>query len=267
MKNNILPPGIGFSDTQRYRKTEITNTVREMLIWGRERIEEGEKVYLLANSGVTHPDIWNPLQRDIFRNLSMGMRFTHCTGPIVCTDNNGRNCVISAYLEFPEVVGIELNRTYNLYHWILIGVEGEKTFKLLGEGYHRPLSTKRYCYQTNSDQSIELYLSKLYEYDVLKSIRDKPSSVYEIPKLTKPELGVVLEKIKNMRSAETYITERIEDGQKIEIMTSSPISKESRLFVSEVEFNLLNAKDIKEILFSTDFFYEKIQKIQGPKTI
>lgn len=258
MNYNMLPPGIGISDTRMYRKTEITSATREMLAWSRERIEEGEKVYLLTNSGVTHPDIWNPLQEDIFRNLLMGMRFTHCTGPIICTDNNGRNCVISAYLEHPEVVSIELNRTYRPYHWILVGVEGKIAFRLLGECYHSPLSTKRYCYQTNSEQDAGLYLLKQYEYDVLKPIRDKPSSVHEIPTFRKSELGIVLEEIKKMRSAETFITERIEDGQKIEAMTSSPISKESRLFVSEVEFGNLTAKEIKEILFSTDFLHDKM---------
>ncbi|MCX6820834.1 MAG: hypothetical protein NT016_02710 [Candidatus Aenigmarchaeota archaeon] len=246
-----FPTYLLIEDAPLYEKSEVTNSIRSMLEFGKEELENDNRIRLLANVGITEPGIWNPLKKDLYENLSLGMKFTHCTGPVICTDDNGSNAVLDAIYEFPELVSIEVNRLYEPTHWMAIEREDRKNFRVLVEGYHEPLQAKRCLYSAGPAEPIGRYLLGQFdwEFDVLKIVRDRPAP-NDIPTLEEGSLCALLEKIKDMRMAGSYVTEVASEGQNTKIITSEPISQESRMLTGKVHFELLSAKNIYEILSS-----------------
>jgi hypothetical protein len=248
-----FPPYMLIDDAPLYGIPEVTNSIRATLELGKEELKHGNRVRLLANVGITEPGIWNPLKKELYENLSMGMAFTHCTGPVVCIDGNGSNVVLDAAYEFPSQVSIETNRLYEPTHWVAVERADKKNFRVLVEGYHEPLQAKRRLYSAGPAEPIGRYLLGQFEweFDVMKTVRDRPAP-HEIPTLEEGSLRALLGKIKDMRVASAYITEVVSDGQNTKIITSEPVSQDSRMLTRKVSFDTLSAKEIYKIL-SSDF--------------
>ena len=174
-----------------YAIQEITSAMREMLKLGKEELYNGNAVRMVANVGVTEPGIWNLLKNDLYDNLSLGMTFKHCTGPVVCTDDSGSNAVLDAAYAFPEVVSIELNRVYEPTHWMF--VDGKNNFKVLVEGYHDPLQEERLLYSACPGNPIGRYLIGEFDWELetLKLVRDRPAP-REIPTIKESSLRTLL---------------------------------------------------------------------------
>jgi hypothetical protein len=152
------------------RRREIRETIRnykETFSWIVDKKEE-EKIELAALSGEADPRIWNALEEEIMAALGEGMKYIHCIGPLLCTDENGRNAILEAYREYPKDVDIYLSRIRRPYHWTCFSrkTDGESDlfFQLHGECYHEPLAAVRKGYSVCLERQDDKYLSEKVVY-------------------------------------------------------------------------------------------------------
>jgi len=188
---------------EKRSKERIVDETKELL---KRLVEENTKTQFLAVSGNADPEFWNPLKEEIMNALSQGMKFFHCLGPIVCTDEEGKHVSIEAYKEFPNDVELWLSRTRNLYHLKCFSVikTSNPPFHVYGECYHQPLANKReiYCIslESNDDPFLfsktKYFFGQLEEFESLKVIRDRVNDVEKIPTITRYQLDVAYSKAK-----------------------------------------------------------------------
>jgi hypothetical protein len=259
LRTRTFPSYLSDIPHHAYSNSQATRAIGKMLKWGLERIEEGKHIKSFVCSGVANPDVWNPLEDDILRDLSAGMELAYWPGPVVCTDNNGRNSLIYAYSKYPESVQVMLSPTYNLYHWFFIGesvsngkgkVRGRdfKSCKVLYEGHHYPLAARHSCIQTDSGKCSWLHYELLEEYEIAKPFHSHPASEEEIPAIMKKELAKVLKEIRGMFEASCYLTDYESDGQTFFKITHDKVNETSKLMMNKINFDLLTAEDIRDVL-------------------
>jgi hypothetical protein len=167
---------------------QIVKEMKELL---KRLTEENNKIALYATSGEGSPEFWNPLKEEIMNAISHGMKFFHCLGPVICTDNEGKHASIEVYKEYPKSVELWLSRTRNIYHLkIFTPIKvGENSFYAYGECHHKPLAKGREIYSVSLEDSNDpfyvskmMYLvEKLDGFETLKIVRDKIKDLEAIP--------------------------------------------------------------------------------------
>jgi hypothetical protein len=162
-------------------------------------VEENSKTSFLAVSGYGDSKFWNPLEKEIMSAISHGMKFFHCLGPVICTDEDGKHASIEAYREYPKDVELWLCRTRSLYHLkIFTGMKNNSLFfHVHGECHHKPLASDREIYYisllSNYDPNLvskmKYFSDVLGSYETLKVIRDKVTDIKRIPVATRYQLS------------------------------------------------------------------------------
>jgi len=176
---------------------QIVKEMKELL---KRLTEENNRIALYATSGAGSPELWNPLKEEIMNALSHGMKFFHCLGPVICTDNEGKHASIEAYKEYPKSVELWLSRTRNPYHSkIFTPIKvNQNLFYAYGECHHKPFAKGREIYNISLEEADDpFYISKMMyimerldDFKILKFIRDKIISPDNIPKVTVHRLRV-----------------------------------------------------------------------------
>jgi len=210
-------------------KKTTEQVVKEMKKLLKQLTEENVKITLYTTSGNGNPELWNLLTEEIMNALSHGMRFFHCFGPVICTDENGKHASIEAYKEYPNSVELWLSRTRNLYHWktFLPLKTNQDSFYTYGECYHNPFSKVREIYTISLEERKDpLYASKaiylawqIDEFKTFRVIRDKITNPDSIPNVTSYQLKSAYDKARKM-------------GEDINLLTDTDI------------FKLLNSKHL-----------------------
>lgn len=202
------------------KKKTNEKIVKEMKELLKRLTEENNKIALYATSGEGSPELWNPLKEEIMNALSHGMKFFHCLGPVICTDNEGKHASIEAYKEYPKNVEIWLSRTRNPYHSkIFTPIKvNQNSFYAYGECHHKPLVKGREIYNISLEKADDpFYISKMMyimqrldDFEVFKVIRDKITDLETIPTISVDQL-----KMAYKRARET--------GKEISTLTSQEI--------------------------------------------
>lgn len=167
-----------------------------------------KKAELAAFSGEADPRIWNAIEPELREALSQGMKYTHIVGPVVCTDENGKNAILQLRKDYPDSVKLYLTRTRKPYHWARftskINDAGDLFFRLFGECYHEPLADTRKGYaiwlEERDDEFLPEKMTYWYnrnrDYVWLMPIMDEITSVDVVPTLTISQLKIVCERMK-----------------------------------------------------------------------
>jgi hypothetical protein len=181
--------------------------------------EENNKIALYATSGEGNPEFWNPLKEEIMNAIGHGMKFFHCLGPVICTDEEGKHATIEAYKEYPKNVEIWLSRTRNLYHLkIFTSIIDQNSFHAYGECHHKPLAKGREIYSVALEETNDpfyvskmMYLmDKLDSFEVLKIVRDKITYLETIPTVSVNQLKLAYNRARDI-------------GKEINILTGEEI--------------------------------------------
>jgi hypothetical protein len=181
--------------------------------------EKGNKS-ILAFSGEADPIIWNALEGELMSAVDRGTKYIHCLGPVVCTDENGRHGILEVYKKYPEKVELRLFRTRYPYHWICFtSINDNKLFfQFKGECYHEPLTPlrKHYFISLKSDDDphrglkVSYWHMKQLEYRWLRVITDKVTTIDEVPTITKSQIAMIYNKLKDR-------------GKNLDLLTSEEI--------------------------------------------
>ncbi len=183
----------------RQSKRDRIRLYKETIRWLVDRADPGEKE-MIAFSGEADPQLWNALEEELKDAVENGMRYIHCLGPVLCTDEKGRNGILEVYKEYPNDVELYLFRTRIPYHWHRFSFKtdgSEKIFyRLFGECYHKPLADPRKEYkiwlESEEDRhfsnKICYYYNRERDFQWLLPIMDKVVDADEIPSLTSSQL-------------------------------------------------------------------------------
>jgi len=176
------------------------------LLWVAER--GYKKAELTAFSGEADPRIWNAIEPELREALNQGMKYTHIIGPVVCTDENGKNAVLQLRKDYPNSTKIYLTRTRKPYHWARftsrINGTGDLFFRLFGECRHEPLADTRkgytICLEKKDDaflpEKMTYWYNRNRDYLWLMPIMDEITSVDAVATLTISQLKTVCERMK-----------------------------------------------------------------------
>jgi len=196
---------------------QIVKEMKELL---KRLTEENNRIALYATSGAGSPELWNPLKEEIMNALSHGMKFFHCLGPVICTDNEGKHASIEAYKEYPKSVELWLSRTRNPYHSkIFTPIKvNQNLFYAYGECHHKPLAKGREIYSVALEETNDpfyvskmMYLmDKLDSFEVLKIVRDKITYLETIPTVSVNQLKLAYNRARDI-------------GKEINILTGEEI--------------------------------------------
>jgi hypothetical protein len=191
-------------------RIEIPATVekhKRALSWMAERGFENAE--LVAFSGEADPRIWNAVEEKLGEALGKGMKYTHIVGPVVCTDETGKNAILELRKEYPRSVKLYLTRTRKPYHWsrFTSKVDGAKQlfFRLFGECHHEPLAAIRKGYsiwlEENTDpfmlDKIAYWYNRERDYVWLKPIMDEVTDPDKVPTLTMRQIKIVCQKMRH----------------------------------------------------------------------
>lgn len=172
--------------------------------------EEVASIESVAFSGEADPRFWNAVEKELMSALNEGMMYVHCLGPVVCTDENGRNLILETYREYPKNVELYLSRTRALYHWTCFTrrSDGDNKFffQVYGECYHEPLASTRkeyFIYLLTQDDSFLLnkkayWYNRQRDYLWRRPIMDKIVDLDQVPTLTLSELSLAYSRIKEI---------------------------------------------------------------------
>ena len=186
---------------------QTVENFKKALSWLVDR-EEAENIESVAFSGEADPRFWNAVEKELMSALNEGMTYVHCLGPVVCTDENGRNAILEAYREYPKNVELYLSRTRALYHWSCFTRRSNRhntlLFRLYGECYHEPLASTRkeyFIYLLSQDDSFLLnkeayWYNRQRDYLWRKPIMDKIVDVNQVPTLTLSQLKLACNRMK-----------------------------------------------------------------------
>jgi hypothetical protein len=192
---------------QEVKNSQTIKSYREVFSWLMQR-RKNESINLTAFSGEADPRIWNPLEKELMEALDQGMTYVHCLGPVVCTDEKGKNVILEAFREYPKTVKLYLFRTRALYHWTCFTRRSDHDQKLFyrsyGECYHDPLPDIRreFCiYLEREDDRFSAaktvyWHNRQLDYLWRKPVMDEVTDVKQVPTLTLSQLKAISNKIK-----------------------------------------------------------------------
>lgn len=199
--------------------SETVENFKKAFSWVLDR-EDKEKIELLTVSGEADPRFWNAVETELLHALSEGVTSVHCLGPVVCTDEYGKNAILEASKKYPENVELYLSRTRALYHWACFTRRSNDYnklfFQLYGECHHEPLANVRreyFIYLLSHDDSFLLakksyWLNRQRDYQWRKPILDRVVDVHSVPTITLSELAEAYEKMKKLRVNFNLLTAR-----------------------------------------------------------
>lgn len=204
------------------RPLEIPETVenfKKAFSWLLDRGKK-ERIELLTVSGEADPRFWNAVEKELIHAVSEGMTSVHCLGPVVCTDEYGKNAILETYKKYPENVELYLSRTRALYHWACFTRRSNDSnnlfFQLHGECYHEPLASVRreyFIYLLTDDDPFLLakrsyWLNRQLDYKWRKPILDKVVDVHSVPTIKLSELTEVYKRVKKLKVNFNLLTAR-----------------------------------------------------------